>query len=93
MVSVTFSHCYTECHYAECRYPECLSTDQTYRAFRSVRIPCAVVTNLIAQIFQHSLYIFTMISMAFTCKEWTRPWNIKGGSITVLLTSCLTGLD
>ncbi len=22
-----------------------------------------------------------------------QPWNTKGGSITVLLTSCLTGLD
>jgi hypothetical protein len=40
---------------------------------------------------KYQLYIFTFENSRQTLKVY--PENTKGGSITVLLTSCLTGLE
>jgi hypothetical protein len=34
MLSVTFSHCYAQCHYAECRYAECRYAECHYAECR-----------------------------------------------------------
>ncbi len=46
-----------------------------------------------AVVMLESCWVQTEIRVIQSCWNYAQPVNTKGGSITVPLTSCLTGLD
>jgi hypothetical protein len=87
---------YDECHFAECRYAECRGAINGGAKYFPFIIDMSMEKCPAMQLSNHFLLPNTLLkwkSALFHFSIIIEAGNTKGGSTTVPLTSCLTGLD